>query len=49
MKMQDDMMKEQQLLTSGTPGRATIKGVQDTGTMINNMPAAAPVCRVFGD
>jgi hypothetical protein len=39
MAMQDQMMKEQQLLTSGTPGRAAIKGVQDTGVEINNMPA----------
>lgn len=39
MAMQDDMMKEQQLLQTGTPGRATIKSLQDTGTIINNAPA----------
>ena len=39
MGLQDQMMKEQQILASGTPGRATIKGLQDTGAIINNAPA----------
>jgi hypothetical protein len=38
MAMQADMQKQQQLLTSGTPGRATIKGFTDTGTLVNFNP-----------
>jgi len=39
MALQENMAKEQQILATGTPGRATIKGLQDTGTIINNAPA----------
>ena len=35
MAMQADMAKQQQLLTSGTPGTATIKSFTDTGVQVN--------------
>lgn len=38
MAMQADMQKQQELLTSGTPGRATIKNFTDTGTIVNFNP-----------
>ena len=38
MAMQADMQKQQQLLTSGTPGKATIKGFTDTGALVNFNP-----------
>jgi len=38
MAMQADMQKQQQLLASGTPGKATIKGFTDTGTLVNFNP-----------
>jgi hypothetical protein len=38
MALQEDMQKQQQLLTSGTPGKATIKGFTDTGTLVNFNP-----------
>lgn len=38
MAMQADMQKQQALLTSGTPGKATIKGFTDTGALVNFNP-----------
>ena len=38
MAMQADIQKEQALLTSGTPGSATIKNLTDTGTLVNFNP-----------
>jgi hypothetical protein len=38
MALQEDMQKQQQLLTTGTPGTATIKGVTDTGVQVNFNP-----------
>src|SRR5260221_3048994 len=38
MAMQADMAKQQGLLTSGTPGKATIKSFTDTGTLVNFNP-----------
>ena len=38
MALQAEMQKQQALLTTGTPGRATIKGMTDTGTLINFNP-----------
>ena len=38
MAMQADMQKQQMLLTTGTPGRATIKNFTDTGTLVNYNP-----------
>src|ERR1043166_4226814 len=35
MAMQANMAKQQQLLTNGTPGVATIKSFTDTGVQIN--------------
>jgi hypothetical protein len=32
--------QQQQLMATGTPGRATIKGVQDTGSALNDAPVA---------
>ena len=34
----DSAMAEQALLTTGTPGTATIKGITDTGTLVNHNP-----------
>ena len=36
--LQAEMQKQQALLTTGTPGKATIKGMTDTGTLINFNP-----------
>jgi len=38
MAMQADMQAQNQLLTTGTPGTATIKGLTDTGTLVNFNP-----------
>jgi hypothetical protein len=38
MAMQADMQAQQMLLTTGTPGTATIKNLQDTGTLVNFNP-----------
>lgn len=38
MAMQADMAKQQALLTTGTPGTASIKGITDTGTLVNFNP-----------
>ena len=38
MAMQEDMQKQQALLTAGTPGKATIKSFTDTGTLVNFNP-----------
>ena len=38
MALQDEMQKQQQLLTTGIPGKASIKGVTDTGTLVNFQP-----------
>ena len=38
MAMQADMAKQQALLTTGTLGTATIKGLTDTGTLVNFNP-----------
>ena len=38
MALQAKMQAEQQLLTTGTPGRATITSLQDTGALINFNP-----------
>jgi len=38
MALQEDMQKQQQLLSTGTPGKATIKGFSDTGTLVNFNP-----------
>jgi hypothetical protein len=38
MAMQADMQAQNQLLTTGTPGTATIKALQETGTLVNFNP-----------
>ncbi len=38
MKLQADMAAQQALLTTGTPGTATIKSFTDTGVMLNYNP-----------
>ncbi len=38
MAMQADMQAQNQLLTTGTPGTATIKGLTQTGALINFNP-----------
>ena len=38
MAMQADMQAQNQLLTTGTPGTATITALQETGTLINFNP-----------
>ena len=38
MALQAEMGKQQQLLATGTPGVATIKGFTDTGTLVNFNP-----------
>jgi hypothetical protein len=38
LDMQADMQAQNQLLTTGTPGTATIKGLQETGTLVNFNP-----------
>ncbi len=39
MALQEDMAKQQQLLSTGTPGKATIKSFTDTGTLVNFNPS----------
>jgi hypothetical protein len=36
--MQADMQRQQELLTTGTPARATIKSFADTGMLVNHNP-----------
>ncbi len=38
MALQAEIQGQQALLTSGTPGKATIKNFQDTGTLVNFNP-----------
>lgn len=38
MALQAEMAKQQQLLASGTPGTARIKGLTDTGVQVNMQP-----------
>lgn len=38
MALQDEMQKQNQLLATGTPGKANIKGFTDTGTLVNFNP-----------
>ena len=38
MAMQADMQKQQALLTTGTPAKATVKSMQDTGALVNFNP-----------
>lgn len=38
MAMQADMQAQNQLLTTGTPGTATIKGLTQTGALVNFNP-----------
>jgi hypothetical protein len=38
MALQADIQKQQALLTSGTPGKATVKNFTDTGTLVNFNP-----------
>lgn len=38
MAMQADMQKQQALLQTGTPAKATVKSMQDTGTLVNFNP-----------
>ena len=38
MALQDEMGKQNQLLASGTPGKASIKSFTDTGTLVNFNP-----------
>jgi hypothetical protein len=38
MALQADMQKQQALLQTGTPGKATIKNFTDTGTLVNFNP-----------
>jgi len=38
MALQAEMQKQQQLLATGTPGTATIKGFTDTGVQVNFNP-----------
>jgi hypothetical protein len=38
MALQADMQRQQALLTTGTPGRATINNFTDTGTLVNYNP-----------
>lgn len=38
MAMQADMQAQQMLLTTGTPGTATITALQDTGALVNFNP-----------
>ncbi|MBM3672839.1 MAG: hypothetical protein FJW86_11760 [Actinobacteria bacterium] len=36
--LQAEMMRQQELLTTGMPGTATVKGLQDTGQIVNFNP-----------
>ncbi len=38
MALQEDLQQQQALLSSGTPGNATIKNFTDTGTLVNFNP-----------
>lgn len=38
MALQAEMAKQQQLMATGTPGKATVKGLTDTGTLVNFQP-----------
>jgi hypothetical protein len=38
MALQAEMQRQQMLLSTGTPGRATIKGLTDTGALVNFNP-----------
>src|ERR1039457_1523581 len=38
MALQANIQKEQALLTTGTPGRATVTSLTDTGTLVNFNP-----------
>jgi hypothetical protein len=38
MAMQADMQKQQALLQTGTPAKASVKSMQDTGTLVNFNP-----------
>jgi len=38
MALQADMQKQQALLQTGAPGTATVKALQDTGTLVNFSP-----------
>jgi len=38
MALQEDLQQQQALLSSGTPGKATIKNFTDTGTLVNFNP-----------
>jgi hypothetical protein len=46
MALQAEMAKQQQLLTTGTPGTATIKGFKDTGTLVNFNPQIILDCEI---
>jgi hypothetical protein len=46
MALQATMAKQQQLLTTGTPGVATIKGFTDTGTLVNFNPQVVLDCEI---
>ncbi len=46
MALQAEMAKQQQLLTTGTPGTATIKGFTDTGTLVNFNPQVVLDCSI---
>lgn len=37
-QVQGDQAKMQQLMANGVQGQATVKSLQDTGMMVNNMP-----------
>ena len=49
MALQADMAKQQTLLTTGTPGTATIKGFTDTGTLVNFNPQVVLDCEIAVD
>jgi len=38
MAMQDDLQRQQALLTTGTPARAVVRALQDTGMLVNFNP-----------
>jgi hypothetical protein len=38
MALQADIQKQQALLTTGTQGKATVKSLSDTGTLVNFQP-----------
>jgi len=49
MALQANMAAQQQLLTTGTPGVATIKGFTDTGTLVNFNPQVVLDCEITVD